>query len=412
MKIPVVFMSFAIVGLNASLTQAGRVLPNVPTKMELSGTDAVGPLSSIGDNLSLDDLERVISDIPISQLSKIAHHSVSETIRITRGAKGQEIYRTVSPSVVLVATKEGFGSGSLIDTSGDILTNWHVIRGYEYVGLVFKPTVEGKKPTRDEIKRGRVIKFDEIADLALVRASEVPAGRNPVRIGDASEIAVGMDVHAIGHPTGEAWSYTTGAISQYRLAYEWQAEGDPIKHKADIIQTQTPINPGNSGGPLIGDSISLIGVNSFKAAGEGLNFAVSVDDVRKFIARAGNRIEQSSTAKKSDHGCKPKELSRFRNEQIKATVVSFDMFCTGKDTGELVTPDDQTQAIFLRMDRNGDGNADVVFFDLNRLGRWDLSFWDENFSGQWTLVGYHDDGSLKPTRFESYTEFQKRTASQ
>ena len=48
-------------------------------------------------------------------------------------------------------------------------------------------------------------------------------------------------------------------------AYEWQADGDPIKHKADIIQTQTPINPGNSGGPLLGDSSSLIGVNSFKA---------------------------------------------------------------------------------------------------------------------------------------------------
>jgi hypothetical protein len=203
----------------------------------------------------------------------------------------------------------------------------------------------------------------------------------------------------------------TGVISQYRLAYDWQAEGDPIKHKADIIQTQTPINPGNSGGPLISDSISLIGVNSFKAGDEGLNFAVSVDDVRKFIARAGSRIEQSQTAKKSDRGCTPKELTKFRDEQNKATVVSFDMFCTGKDTGELVTPDDQTQAIFLRMDRNGDGSADVVFFDLNRHGRWDLSFWDENFSGQWTLVGYHDDGSLKPTRFESYTEFQERSAS-
>jgi hypothetical protein len=160
MKIPVVLMSFAIVGLNASLTQAGRVLPNVPTRME-SGTDEVGSLSGIGDNLSLDDLERVISDIPISQLSKIAHHSVSEAIRITRGAKGQEIYRTVSPSAVLVATKEGFGSGSLIDTAGDILTNWHVVRGYEYVGVVFKPTVEGKKPRREEMKRGRVVKSDE-----------------------------------------------------------------------------------------------------------------------------------------------------------------------------------------------------------------------------------------------------------
>ena len=156
-----------------------------------------------------------------------------------------------------------------------------------------------------------------------------------------------MDVHAIGHPSGEAWTYTTGVISQYRQGYEWKAEDDPIKHKADIIQTQTPINPGNSGGPLLSDSSSLIGVNSFKAGGEGLNFAVSVDEVRKFIARSGNRIRQTSSAPKSDRECKAKE---YRNSELKkndATVVSFDMFCTGKDTGELVTPDDKSQAISL-----------------------------------------------------------------
>ena len=67
----------------------------------------------------------------------------------------------------------------------------------------------------------------------------------------------------------------------------------------------------------------------------------------RFLARPGNRIEQTAKANKGDLGCKPKELSKFRNEENDATVVSFDMFCTGKDTGELVTPDDKSQAIFL-----------------------------------------------------------------
>ena len=379
-------------------------------KMEIRGSAVTGS-SAVQNSLS-SGLDEFPSDIPTNQISKFANSTTPlDVTGAVRSAKGGQIYRTVSPAVVLVATKEGFGSGSLLDTAGNIVTNWHVVKGYEYVAVIFKPTVEGKEPTRDDIKRGRVVKYDEIADLALVKVSEVPTGRTPVRLGDASEIAVGMDVHAIGHPTGEAWTYTTGVISQYRQAYEWQAEGDPIKHRADIIQTQTPINPGNSGGPLLSDSSSLIGVNSFKAGGEGLNFAVSVDEVRKFLARSGNRIEQDSKTTKSDRECKPKELSKFRNEQNDATVVSFDMFCTGKDTGELVTPDDQSQAIFLRLDRNGDGRADVIIFDLKRSGRWDLSFWDENFTGNWTLVGYHDDGSLKPTRFESYAEFQKRIAS-
>ena len=398
-----------VLGSTATLAQAATLPPDASMKMEIHGS-AVTDLSAVQNSLT-SGLDEFPSDIPTNQISKFANSTVLDVPGAVRSAKDAQIYRTVSPAVVLVATKEGLGSGSLLDTAGNIVTNWHVVKGYEYVGVVFKPTVEGKEPTRDDIKRGRVVKYDEIADLALVKVSEAPTGRTPVRLGDASEIAVGMDVHAIGHPTGEAWTYTTGVISQYRQAYEWQTEGDPIKHRADIIQTQTPINPGNSGGPLLSDLSSLIGVNSFKAGGEGLNFAVSVDEVRKFIARSGNRIAQTASAKKSDRECKPKQLSKFRNEQNDATVVSFDMFCTGKDTGELVTPDDQSKAIFLRVDRNGDGQVDLVIFDLKRSGRWDLSFWDENFTGNWTLVGYHDDGGLKPTRFESYAEFQKRMAS-
>jgi S1-C subfamily serine protease len=401
---------FLILGSAAALAQAAT-LPSEPSmKMEMHGSAVTG--SSAVQNPLSSGVDEFSSDIPTNQISKFANSTTPlDVTGAVRSAKGRQLYLAVSPAVVLVATKEGFGSGSLLDTAGNILTNWHVVKGYEYVAVIFKPTVEGKEPTRDDIKRGRVVRYDEIADLALVKVSEVPTGRTPVRLGDTSEIAVGMDVHAIGHPTGEAWTYTTGVISQYRQGYEWKAEGDPIKHKADIIQTQTPINPGNSGGPLLSDSSSLIGVNSFKAGGEGLNFAVSVDEVRKFIARPGNRMEQTPTAKKGDRGCKAKELSKFRSEQNDATVVSFDMFCTAKDTGELVTPDDQSQAIFLRLDRNGDGRVDLIIFDLKRSGRWDLSFWDENFTGHWTLVGYHDDGSLKPTRFESYAEFQKRTAS-
>jgi S1-C subfamily serine protease len=325
---------FLILGSSAAFAQATALPSESLMKMEMHGSAVTG--SSASKSSLSSGLDEFPSDIPTNQISKFANSATpSDITGAVRSAKGGQIYRAVSPAVVLVATKDGFGSGSLLDTAGNVITNWHVVKGYEYVAVIFKPTVEGKEPTSDDIKRGRVVKFDEIADLALVKVTEVPTGRTPIRLGDASEIAVGMDVHAIGHPTGEAWTYTTGVISQYRQAYEWQAEGDPIKHKADIIQTQTPINPGNSGGPLLGDSGNVIGVNSFKASGEGLNFAVSVDEVRKFLARSGDRMPRSPSTKKSDRECKPRELSKFRSEQNDATVVSFDMFCTGKDTGEL-----------------------------------------------------------------------------
>ena len=51
-----------------------------------------------------------------------------------------------------------------------------------------------------------------------------------------------------------------------------------------------------------------------------------------------------------------------------------------------------------------------TFCDFKRQGKWELSFWDENFDGHWTLVGYHPDGGLIPSRFESYEAFKKRTS--
>ena len=396
----------AAIALTAALAQNDDMPSGFSMKMEDHGNTATDE----GSKVVQPNLEGMMREIPTNRLSELAQNPILDAAGTVRSAKDAQLYRAISPSVVLVATKEGFGSGSLVSISGEIITNWHVVSGHADVAVIFKPTAEGKKPTRDEIKLGRVVGYDEVAELALVRVSEIPQGTTPIRLGDSSEIAVGMDVHAIGHPTGKAWTYTKGVISQYRQAYEWKAENDPIAHKADIIQTQTPINPGNSGGPLISDSGGLIGVNSFKEAGEGLNFAVSVDDVRRFLARPTNRVAREHKTKGGEE-CTLKELSRFRDTNNDANVISYDMFCTGKDNAEYVVPDKMSEAIFLRLNRNGDGNVDAVVVDFKRRGKWDLSFWDEKCDGHWTLVGYHEDGSLKPSRFESYAEFQKRTAS-
>jgi hypothetical protein len=150
-------------------------------------------------------------------------------------------------------------------------------------------------------------------------------------------------------------------------------------------------------------------VNSFKAPGsEGLNFAVSVDDVKRFLLRSS---EASSPGAGSTNAtrCKPKVLSKYRSQDNTSQVTSLDMFCDGRASGEYVVPDRASAPIFLRVDRNGDGKADVIFFDLKRSGKWDISWWDDKYTGSWSLVGYHDDGTLKPSRFESYAEYQKRT---
>jgi hypothetical protein len=350
----------------------------------------------------------VDGDLPTSELLKIALHSFAETGSATRSAQDAAIYRAVAPSVVLIVTKSGLGSGSLVGSSGQIATNWHVVRGAGSVAVVFKPAIEGAKPNRDEIVMGHVTKYDEVTDLALVQTVPPPPGRAPIRLGDASEISVGVDVHAIGHPTGENWSYTKGIISQYRMGYEWKAEG--VTHKADVIQTQTPINPGNSGGPLISESGTLIGINSFKVEGEGLNFAISVEELRRFLVK-GDRLSARSPPRESQAAtCQSKEVFRSRNKEGNSVIVGYDTNCGGKANAELVIPDKHSDPIVLQVDRNGDGLADVIFFDFKRKGQWELSFWDDDFAGKWTLVGHHSDGTLTPTSFESYETFQSSLA--
>jgi S1-C subfamily serine protease len=230
----------------------------VPSSIESSGPHVIRQPTGGLETVQLNQSQEAMRELPISSIQKLSGERAMDAVGASRSARDAELYRVTAPSVVRILTNSGSGSGSLIGSSGEILTNFHVVKGQSQVAVVFKPAAEGSIPTRDDMKLGQVIKIDEVTDLALVRATDIPKGRTPIRLGDSSEMAIGADVSAIGHPEDQAWTFTKGIISQYRIGFQW------LDHKADVIQTQTPINPGNSGGPLISETGSLIGVNSFK----------------------------------------------------------------------------------------------------------------------------------------------------
>jgi S1-C subfamily serine protease len=322
-----------------------------------------------------------------------------------RGAKEIELYRTLVPSVALIVAGDREGSGSLIAVkspmatkrSGVLLTNAHVLGDAREVAVVFKPQKEGEKITRAHAIRGRVVKIDPGRDLALVEVENVPAHAGIIALGNMSEAQVGADVHAVGHPEGQTWTYTKGLISQVRPDYKWKT------HKADVIQTQTPINPGNSGGPLIGDNGKMIGVNSFKTPGEGLNFAVAINEVEKFLAAAQGGAYDPNVAAAAATSCEqPKVVFEGRSKDNTAFVRTLDMDCSGKVDAALIVPDDKSKPIEFRVDTNKDGKTDAWIVDDDRDARWDISYWDTDFDGKPDLVGHHPDGELKPTRMEKY----------
>ena len=347
----------------------------------------------------------ITKNFPFRATSEALMKLKSDSGGFSRNLNDARLFQRVSPSVVLIVAGDSLGSGALIDRNGLVITNWHIISGSKDVAVIFKPDRDGGKISKADVRTAVVIKYDEISDLALLKITTVPAKVTPVRLGSLSDIGVGIDVHAIGHPTGEAWTYTKGVISQYRESYEWSSPTK--KHKASVIQTQTPINPGSSGGPLLVDSGVMIGVNSFKSIGtEGQNFAVSIDEVKSFLARSENRVADAISPKVSPklsaNTCKAKELSRGENSEKTGTVIRFDLDCDGVVDSEFRTPYDINKPIQYVVDRNDDGTLDVIVFDMKRNGKWEFSFWDNDFDGAWDLVGFHDDGSIIANRYESY----------
>jgi S1-C subfamily serine protease len=273
-----------------------------------------------------------------------------------------------------------------------------VVGNAKEVGVLFKPLQDGDKLEAASIVRGIVVTADHVRDLALVKVSYVPPHVRPLEFGLAKDIQVGADVHAIGHPNGEVWTYTKGIISQVRRDFEWGRQGSTL-HRATVIQTQTPINAGNSGGPLLDDSGKLLGVNSFKAAdAENLNFAISVEDVSTFLKTKG----QPNLTIRTERSCESRQLYEGRDPKNQAALVNFDTNCDGKVDSSLVVPDKKTKPVKVMIDRNSDGNADIVVLDTNRDGKWDISFHDVDFDDITDLVGSHPDGKLQASRYEKY----------
>ncbi len=166
----------------------------------------------------------------------------------------------------------GVGSGFVLDTGGNIITNRHVIQGASKVTVTLN---DGKEYA------AKVIGKDAQTDVAVVRLEKPPANLTAARIGDSDKLEVGEWVVAVGSPLGLEQTVTAGIVSgKGRPGRHVQMSGKRVR---GYIQTDAKINPGNSGGPLVNLDAEVVGVNTLIQVGAGgsYGFAIPINEVRR-----------------------------------------------------------------------------------------------------------------------------------
>ncbi len=240
----------------------------------------------------------------------------------------QAVAKAVSPAVVTItvtsSSSSGVGSGVVYNSSGDIVTNYHVISSaLDGQGKISVTLADGR------IYEAEIIGHDQTTDLAVIRLKNAPSDLTVATFGSSSDLAVGQEVMAIGAPLGLSNTVTTGIISALNRPVEVSTDesqsqqtdpNDPFGQLPQLqnqqqtstsasvitnaIQVDASINPGNSGGPLFDSTGKVIGINSSIASNSsssdtagsiGLGFAIPVD----LVTSVADQLIASGTV---DHG--------------------------------------------------------------------------------------------------------------
>jgi len=175
-----------------------------------------------------------------------------------------EVVEKARPSVVVIETDIGVGSGWIIDSGGIIVTNFHVIEDATDINVILN---DGSVFTAESIRS------DSLTDIALIYidARNLPAAD----ISDCCDLKVGQPVAAIGNALGRGISMKGGWISRLEVTIR---VGDTTLY--GLIETDAAINEGNSGGPLVNMAGEVIGITSVKlidVAVEGVGYAIRMD---------------------------------------------------------------------------------------------------------------------------------------
>jgi len=226
--------------------------------------------------------EAILSRTPATTPAAVSRSTPTSSVaQAQTPTSASAIYQQAAPGVVTITTEvagrfgrvgEGTGSGIVLNTNGDILTNAHVVAGANQIQVTFN---DGRALA------ATLVSSNTSADLAVIRVSAAASTLHPLTLGNSDNVQVGDQVYAIGAPFGLAESMTAGIVSG--LNRHNAASG-----LSGLIQTDAPINPGNSGGALLNTQGQVIGINdsieSPIAGNVGVGFAIPVNVVKQLLS--------------------------------------------------------------------------------------------------------------------------------
>ena len=201
----------------------------------------------------------------------------------------QDVAATVLPSVVRIDVRggqsSGSGSGIVLSSDGQILTNEHVIAAAGDGAEISVSFDDGSRAS------ATVLGSDPLTDTAVIEAEGVE-GLTPATIGKSGDLQVGQSVVAIGSPFGLDATVTSGIVSALDRPVGVAADEQGNATVYPAIQTDAAINPGNSGGPLVDTFGNVVGINSsIRTSGSnsgaggsiGLGFSIPIDEVLPIV---------------------------------------------------------------------------------------------------------------------------------
>jgi S1-C subfamily serine protease len=268
-----------------SFAGLGRFLALVVAAV-IGGGVAIGAVSLTGALESTTTVVTETSAAPSSELGRASSGSMSVNEIYRRAASGVVRINATTNSTATPGTgnpwgtpqQSAIGSGFVIDKTGHVVTNYHVVEGADIVTVSFS--------NRDTVK-AELVGTDPSSDLAVLRVNTSASALTPLALGNSDQLQVGDPVVAIGNPFGLDRTATSGIVSALQRLIT-----APNRFTIDhVIQTDAPINHGNSGGPLLNARGQVIGVNTQIETGDtasgnvGIGFSVPSNTVKDVVAQ-------------------------------------------------------------------------------------------------------------------------------